>query len=1195
VSVQDEYTTNSAKFQLLIQSVIDAHPGRWYTGTAIPHLGDVRGKMVLLDRSGWVSYGIQRSSFEEQNRWDNGGDHETGYVRRDAKFYIIEDFLKKTQRGLQPSDKLLLNWWNHQANWPYTIEFYAAGINEWMPNYWNDSRVGEYGLQNYPRGIQIMDFFTQNNVRNVISYSVNKSYYQEDPSLPFGTAPYNWIKATHGSPLATTANTIGISRNYDGSLVAFSDHASASTDGKTWKKISTTFDGAVRNLFTFDSKLWAVGSGDQSSNLKYSTNGVYWTDVTDDWTKRSIADMTDTIENYNQRLIAVGDEIRIAFHVTDITTDTWSKANSTPKYPLNAISKGVYLFAVGGSPGIPYMLHSTSNTTIWNEVDVSAVFQGAAILDITHGGDRFVAVGEHGKMAEYIDSSDTIYTDSSGMWKMIYNTTFTANENINTVCYDDDKGVFLMAGDNGKINYYKPELGTTDQKVYAAEQISGVTSFDQSYYTNGKFILSGRVGSTREIFYAGQKGEQAPAPETDPPDPELLYNWIQATHGSPLTTNADTMGIAYGSNRFIAFSDHAVGSYDGKTWNRASPTIIDAAVRNLCYAGNRYWAVGSWDQDSNLKYSTDGQNWINVASDWTKHLIADITYSSNTFVTVGNETTNHPICYSADGITWTKAVITPRYPLNTVAGGGNTFIAAGGSSETTPYMLRSTDLGVTWTEVDVGSVFPGAAILDVAFGYNTTWVAVGQRGKMAVSTNDGQTWTAISGSSFTAAQSINTVCYDPDKQMFLMAGRGPQVSYYSAQSIPPVVSLNDVLGDSNLNTTFIQSYYADGKFILVRGNISAGSGLEIFYTGQKGEQAPSPVIDPPDPGLIEPVKYSWGESSRVFAFKGHYNGPIAWVVDAGSIIDRFITGGVHQVTSTNGSSWLTNNNYDVYIFDEGVMETLIYVSAISHSFRPIQKLFAGGSGDTYNLKASIDGLTWTNVISDWTKHSIADIVCNSGYEALKFYTEFVTVGTKDGSPLICYSADGNTWTRAAINPKYPLNAVAAKSNSSAFSNNSVIIAVGGSSGTPYMLRSADGGVNWTEVNVSSVFQGAAILDITYGGDRLVAVGEHGKMAMSTNNGQTWTAISGSAFTADENINVVCYDSVKEVFLMAGDNGKINYYQPKLPKHAADVYTSDQIPDSGSFKYAAYANGRFVLTTAEHNTADRSRIYYSVNQ
>jgi len=144
VSVQDEYTTNSAKFQLLIQSVIDAHPGRWYTGTSIPVLGEVRGKMVLLDRSGWVTtFGIQRSSVEEQNEWNNGSDGQTGFVRCDAKFDIIEEFLKKTQRGGQPSDKLLLNWWNHQANAPYTIDIYADDINKWMPNYWNNTTTGD--------------------------------------------------------------------------------------------------------------------------------------------------------------------------------------------------------------------------------------------------------------------------------------------------------------------------------------------------------------------------------------------------------------------------------------------------------------------------------------------------------------------------------------------------------------------------------------------------------------------------------------------------------------------------------------------------------------------------------------------------------------------------------------------------------------------------------------------------------------------------------------------------------------------------------------------------------------------------------------------------------------------------------------------------------------------------------------------
>jgi hypothetical protein len=143
----------------------------------------------------------------------------------------------------------------------------------------------------------------------------------------------------------------------DTKLIAVSDHATVSAEGKTWKKISAAFDGAVRNLGYVSGKFWAVGSGDQSSNLKYSTNGAYWTNVINDWTKRSIADIACYLNymTYIRHFITVGDEIHYS---TDGTT--WTKAAVTPKYPLNAIAATRSLaLAVGGSPGISYMLRST--------------------------------------------------------------------------------------------------------------------------------------------------------------------------------------------------------------------------------------------------------------------------------------------------------------------------------------------------------------------------------------------------------------------------------------------------------------------------------------------------------------------------------------------------------------------------------------------------------------------------------------------------------------------------------------------------------------------------------------------------------------------------------------------------------------------------------------------------------------------
>jgi hypothetical protein len=57
-------------------------------------------------------------------------------------------------------------------------------------------------------------------------------------------------------------------------------------------------------------------------------------------------------------------------------------------------------------------------------------------------------------------------------------------------------------------------------------------------------------------------------------------------------------------------------------------------------------------------------------------------------------------------------------------------------------MAYSADNGTTWTAV-TNNTFGTSSIFDIAYG-NNRFVAVGQSGKMAYSTN-GSSWTAISG------------------------------------------------------------------------------------------------------------------------------------------------------------------------------------------------------------------------------------------------------------------------------------------------------------------------------------------------------------------------------------------------------------------------------------------------------------------
>ena len=92
--------------------------------------------------------------------------------------------------------------------------------------------------------------------------------------------------------------------------------------------------------------------------------------------------------------------------------------------------------------------------------------------------------------------------------------------------------------------------------------------------------------------------------------------------------------------------------------------------------------------------------------------------------------------------------------IQDIAFGNGVFVAVGNGGR----MAISTDNGTTWTAVaDSGFGDSNNNIFGITFG-NNMFVAVGQAGKMAWSNDNGQTWTAVETSTFDAIQ-INSIAF----------------------------------------------------------------------------------------------------------------------------------------------------------------------------------------------------------------------------------------------------------------------------------------------------------------------------------------------------------------------------------------------------------------------------------------------------
>jgi photosystem II stability/assembly factor-like uncharacterized protein len=119
----------------------------------------------------------------------------------------------------------------------------------------------------------------------------------------------------------------------------------------------------------------------------------------------------------------------------------------------------------------------------------------------------------------------------------------------------------------------------------------------------------------------------------------------------------------------------------------------------------------------------------------------------------------------------------------------------------------------------------------------------------------------------------------------------------------------------------------------------------------------------------------------------------------------------------------------------------------------------------------------------------------------------------------------------------------------------------------------------TEVDASPFTD--SINSVAYSRDnKYVAVGDNGKIAHSTNTGETWTAVSGSPFTGS--INGVAYGNNK--YVAVGDNGKIAY----STNSGLTWMEVDASPFTDSINGVAYGNEKYVAV------GDNGKIAYSTN-
>ena len=289
------------------------------------------------------------------------------------------------------------------------------------------------------------------------------------------------------------------------------------------------------------------------------------------------------------------------------------------------------------------------------------------------------------------------------------------------------------------------------------------------------------------------------------------YSGVAGTFAMVISLDVNTTGvvrsatieIVCGSDKITVMVTQAGtsggggGGGDVAEWIAVANSGFDSYedIRGITYGGGTFIAVGDHGK---ISTSTDGINWNAVTPLEYQRTLKSIAYGDGTFIV----THSNDVSYSTDnGQTWTDVEdvfaeggwTSPS--IRDIAYGGGTFVAVGDNGR----IAYSSNGGRNWTEV-ANSTFGDTKINSVAFG-NNTFVAVGHTGKAAYSTNNGATWTAVANSTFGSDEcgDYNIFGIGYGNGTFVMAGMNGKTAYSTNGTSWTAANATSTTATSTLN------------------------------------------------------------------------------------------------------------------------------------------------------------------------------------------------------------------------------------------------------------------------------------------------------------------------------------------------------------------------------------------------------------
>lgn len=785
----------------------------------------------------------------------------------------------------------------------------------------------------------------------------------------------------------------------------------SSDDGLIWNKITTNLHPTAANFMDI-----AYGNGVYVANVYTSLGndsyyGIYTSTDTINWTVRlenSTPGWGAVVFQGGIFLIAGSPNTNSPSPAIYTSPDgiNWTRTNVTSVqsgYEQGNVTYGAgkHVVVIGNAVKISV----TGGASDWTQYNLSS----GNFRVITYGNGKFVALSSgDGHVATSTDGVNWTITQAATplkTWASIAygNGIFVAvslNTDGNGVTAYSTNGITWTTGTTLPTGYW---YSTVFKDGYFVTSTMGVK--DIYFSTNGaswstnKPNTSGTVTVPAGISTISLTGQGAPGTPGTAVNAALVNN----VPGQPivLPSSSPLHDIAYNNGVYIAISNatlYVVRSTDGETWTQVT-NIGNSATPTRIVACNGYFYLLC----PNAFYrSTDGVTWTaTTAFSTNQNTFKGLAYGNGVFVAVcrNHQANSYGVYTSTDGVNWTYASVGGGNQINDVAFGAGKFVIVVNGNESgqvTNVTYRSTN-GIAWTAGTLHSnmqairvVYDGTRFV-TAYGDTVqtstdgiTWsklpvmpfnnfvtfvatpslIALGSANRNVIifTTNNGSTWTEITYSQSGLSAEVSAFAYGGDR--FVAACAGSTTSQQIALSkdgtswshnalpktgtatIPTGVTTLSVTGKGNAGTG--GAFTTIGNVRRVVGTASNGTFSVVLYNSGGVNNGPVRVMYTNNGNFSNSVEIAQGSNDIGYGV-AYGNGKYVAVTQSPS----FTT-----YTSTDGIAWSVSSQ-------AAISSSGFYIpNAINN-----RVAFANGYffvATTSGLFRSADGITWTQLFTDWT-------------------------------------------------------------------------------------------------------------------------------------------------------------------------------------------------------------------------------------